>query len=278
MSQIKGSDYAGELYSLQKKDNNFSYCKESVRKLVISSNEIKDISAFEQFVFKIDHKKEEGKIKFFFNSKTEKDYYSIEMVDRKNKIYKVKLNQNPETYFINKDNITSIKQINCEPKDQAYQLKNLSKVFDFNLEASEYESEKEKEYPTAIWITINKKDNQKWEKEIRFEPVSWSMFKNIPNKYFIVNDFNFDGLEDFAIVTNFGKEALYSYFLQDKKEDFIEDEKFPLQGKAFPFDINRNSKTIILKSTVGCCKINTLSYHLNDNGKWDEKSIQEDVK
>lgn len=98
---------------------------------------------------------------------------------------------------------------------------------------------------------------------------------------FIIADFNFDNLEDFAILYDFGGNGgpLYSYYFQDKKDDTFKTEKqFPLNEGPFPKNIDRNNNTLTISGPRGCCKVSTTIFQLKDN-KWDVlSSKEEDMK
>lgn len=87
---------------------------------------------------------------------------------------------------------------------------------------------------------------------------------------FIVADYNFDGLEDFAVLNYEGGNGgpLYAYFLQDRQGHFSREPAFPLQEGVFPKKIDPKTKTLTISGPVGCCSINTAVYQLKANNKW----------
>lgn len=87
---------------------------------------------------------------------------------------------------------------------------------------------------------------------------------------FIVADYNFNGLEDFAILNYEASNAgpQYAFFLQNNKKQFKKQDAFPLQGSFFPKIIDPENKTLTISGPVGCCKINTTIYHLKPDNQW----------
>jgi hypothetical protein len=87
---------------------------------------------------------------------------------------------------------------------------------------------------------------------------------------FILGDFNFDGLEDFAYLFDSGGNGgpSFTYFFQNKNNEFLEAKEFPLQQSYFPKEINNKDKTLTLRGPIGCCKIEITVYQLNKNNKW----------
>ncbi|MDR4951331.1 hypothetical protein REB14_03905 [Chryseobacterium sp. ES2] len=158
------------------------------------------------------------------------------------------------------------------------EFKNLSNKYKFILEAEEYKNEKEQKYPTSAWIIVTNKKNGK-SQEIHYEPNSWTSYQDLPCTNFFVKDFNFDDLEDFAIVWDQGGvEKLYEYYLQDKNGNFSAVETFPLQHGILAENIDVANKTITTQSIIGCCHININKYKLNSNTTWDISSEQQELK
>jgi hypothetical protein len=87
---------------------------------------------------------------------------------------------------------------------------------------------------------------------------------------FVVADFNFDGLEDFAILYDMGGSAgpSFSYFLQSIDRKFEINPSFPLNQSFFPREIDKSNRILKTISPIGVYKIETNVYQLN-NGKWD---------
>lgn len=125
--------------------------------------------------------------------------------------------------------------------------------------------------------------------EINYEPFSYdfkcssSLFKNdMPshNEFEIISgDFNFDTLQDFAILydNTINTGTIFSFFFQNSEGLFHEDKNFPL--KLIPTKINKIDKTLEQVNIIGCCKINVTIYQLNDSNKWNViTSKQESMK
>ena len=106
------------------------------------------------------------------------------------------------------------------------------------------------------------------------------MYSDLPCNDFIVKDFNFDGLEDFAIVWDNGGNGgeLYEYYFQHKSGMFSPTDSFPLQHGMLAEDINIANKTITTQSVVGCCHYNLNTYNLKSNGNWEVLSEQKELK
>ncbi len=88
---------------------------------------------------------------------------------------------------------------------------------------------------------------------------------------FIIADYNFDGLEDFAILKDVGGGggSWFTYFFQDKYGKFREDNFFPLNDvSSFPFEINPKDKTIKIGHPVGAMKAWSAVFQLKDEG-WE---------
>ncbi|WP_270421593.1 XAC2610-related protein [Chryseobacterium indologenes] len=162
--------------------------------------------------------------------------------------------------------------------DNKCELGKLSDKYKFVLEVGEYKNEKEQTYPISAWVIATNKKSGK-SQEIHFEPNSWAAYSSLPCNSFFVKDFNFDGLEDFAIVWDQGgAEKLYEYYFQDEKGNFTPVESFPLQHGMLAENIDTTNKTITTQSIVGCCHINLNKYKLNTNGTWETSSEQRKVK
>lgn len=166
----------------------------------------------------------------------------------------------------------------CQPNTKSCEFKNLSNKYKFILEAEEYKNEKEQKYPTSAWIIVTNKKNGK-SQEIHYEPNSWTSYQDLPCTNFFVKDFNFDGLEDFAIVWDQGgAEKLYEYYLQDKNGNFSALASFPLQHGILAENIDLANKTITTQSIIGCCHVNINKYKLNSNTTWESSSEQQELK
>ena len=91
----------------------------------------------------------------------------------------------------------------------------------------------------------------------------------------IVADFNFDGLDDFAIIKDSGGNAgvLYNFYTQSKNGRFYLDKFLTDKMEFFPTRINVNEKTLVTYVHAGVCWIGEHVYKLNDKTQtWFEKS------
>ncbi|QYS89193.1 XAC2610-related protein [Flavobacterium davisii] len=98
---------------------------------------------------------------------------------------------------------------------------------------------------------------------------------------FILLDFNFDGLEDFAIINYEGSNGgpQYAYYKQNSKGQFELDLQLTDDIRLFPIEINNKGRNLKFGHPSGCCKINTFVIKIQSNGKWKETySKLDDIK
>lgn len=149
-------------------------------------------------------------------------------------------------------------------------LNNISKKFNFTIIKNNYNGLSNNQIKIIIQNkktlkkqNITYKFNSILSSDIPCKPITY--FKNSNQikqnsedfNSFIIADFNFDGLEDFAYLWDSGGNGgpLFKYFFQNKDESFIEDKSFPLQESYFPNDISIKNKTLTTARPIGCCKI-----------------------
>ena len=88
---------------------------------------------------------------------------------------------------------------------------------------------------------------------------------------FIIDDYNFDGLEDFAIINDSGNGGpQYAYYIQKANKEFQLEENLTENMRYFPVEINKIEKTLKISHPSGCCKISTYKIQLQPNGEWKE--------
>lgn len=90
---------------------------------------------------------------------------------------------------------------------------------------------------------------------------------------FIVADFNFDTLEDFAIVTDTGGNGgpLYRFYTQDKSGHFVLDSFLTNDMKFFPLEIDIYHKTLTTLVHANAYQQSETIYKLDIvTGKWKE--------
>lgn len=163
--------------------------------------------------------------------------------------------------------------------------------FSFNLLKKDSD-----ERPSEIKIEITQ--NNKITQIIIYKPDTWQIaeepfkvrqinyFKNdiqikegIENFHeFITGDFNFDNLEDFAILYDFGGNGgpSYSYYFQNKNGEFNLQKVFPLNQGYFPKKIDHVNQTLTTISPIGCCKTLTTIFNLNKSNFWKVISEKEE--
>lgn len=276
--EVSNNLYIGKWLSINKEGNQYYYCTDSDRFFEINKDKIYDHTPMEDSDFNIDHVKEKENQTFFYIDKQESSYYILSWVDKNKGIISYQFNKDSPNFFIAEKKLKSINNKTCQPKAKSCDFNNLSDKYKFVLEAGEYKNEKEQTYPISAWVIVTNKKSGK-SQEIHFEPNSWATYSNLPCDSFSVKDFNFDGLEDFAIVWDQGgAEKLYEYYFQDEKGNFTPVESFPLQHGMLAENIDTTNKTITTQSIVGCCHINMNKYKLNANGIWETSSEQQEVK
>lgn len=275
-NQIKMEEnmYLGKWLAINK-EGSYYYCTDSDKSIEISKNKIYDHTPVEDSNFSIDHVKSIKNQTYLYLDNQESSYYILKWVDKEKGIISIKLNNYDANLFIIDNKIKSIENKSCQPKSKLCEFKDAHNNYKFQLEPGEYTNEKEQKYPISAWILITNNKNKN-SQEIYFEPNSWAMYPNLPCSDFIINDFNFDGLVDFAIVWDNGGNSgkLYEYYFQDKDGKFSPDDAFPLQHGMLAEDINTSKKTITTKSIVGCCNYNINQYTLKNDGKWETSSVQ----
>ncbi|MBV6878682.1 hypothetical protein NG800_002220 [Epilithonimonas ginsengisoli] len=95
---------------------------------------------------------------------------------------------------------------------------------------------------------------------------------------FIIGDYNFDGLEDFAILYDSGGNGgpSYAYYFQNNNEEFYLDQDFLLNQGSFPKKIDHINHTLTTIVPVGCCKTSTTIFQLDKNNGWNVISEKEE--
>jgi len=272
-SNSYNNEYDGEWFFVKKDaKNEYIYCDDIPKSLVINKNSIKDHTPMEDSDFKVDHIKEKNGVIFFYLEKNESSFYKFEWIDKNKGISKWTLGSYEGDFYINKTGLKNVKKGNCnqETENPKCELSNLSIKFNFIVSGLEFENEKDKKRPVSVLLTIVDKLNSSKTQEIRFEPRSWVLFDDIPCKSFVVKDFNFDKLEDFAFIWDDGGNSgpIFSYYFQNKKGEFIEDSNFPLNHGFFPKEINPKDRTLMISGVFGCCKKYKTIYQLKEDGKW----------
>lgn len=93
---------------------------------------------------------------------------------------------------------------------------------------------------------------------------------------FIVADFNFDGLEDFAAKNDSGGNAgpLYNYYIQQANGQFSPDQFLTQEMQFFPDDISPRRRTLTTRVHAGADGLGETVFHLNKAGKWAQVSYR----
>ncbi|SHM10589.1 hypothetical protein SAMN05444407_109156 [Chryseobacterium contaminans] len=270
--------YFGKWFLINQENDKYYYCTDSDRFFEIDNTEIVDHTPMEDSGFNVDHITNKGDLTYIYTDKKESSYYILKWIDRNKGIISCQFKKYEPSLFINEKKIKAIENKTCQTKNKSCELNNLSSKYNFIIEAGEFSNEKDQKHPISAWIIIiDKKSGKK--QEIHFEPNLWAEYSDLPCDSFLVKDFNFDGLEDFAIVWDQGGNAgkLYEYYFQNKEGNFSSTDSFPLQHKILAEDIDALNKTIKTQSIVGCCHFNLNTYKLKSDGSWEASSEQREL-
>lgn len=294
-----------EWYEVQKTKSGFVFvCDDNQRKITIDSHNSISLILYEKNSYPIT-KIVKTKSGYELNFKNVSWKYKFKWIDKDKGIAKWEylfngvIDKNFSYYTVLKanSNFSYIEKADCKKEliddsknyDLYSNFNNLSDKFNYiitgiNVGDDDYE----------IKINVINKNNSQTEiveftpnllnKNFKFIAKSYlfetKINENIENpNNFIISDYNFDGLEDFAILFDIGGNSgpLYSYFLQNRDGTFTEDEKFPLYQSVFPVTIDKNSKSLITETANGCCKIKTIVYQLSIKG-WNVTSSEKVIE
>ncbi|SHM54696.1 XAC2610-related protein [Chryseobacterium polytrichastri] len=271
--------FLGKWQSIRKNDKKYYLCTDDDNFLTVNKNNISNHTPMEDSKFHIHHTKKIGERIYLYFDKEESNHYIFSWVDKVKGIASWKLNNYDANLFINEKQIKAVENKKCESNEMSCKLNDLSTKFNFKIEASDYSDEKNKKYPITAWIIIINKNKDSKPQEIHFEPNSWSTYSNLPCDNFIVKDYNFDGLEDFAFVWDSGSSAgkLYEYYFQDKNEKFNLADSFPLQHGLLAKELSIEEKTIKISNSVGCCSLNISTFKLKSDGIWETFTEQKKI-
>lgn len=175
-------------------------------------------------------------------------------------------------------------------------IENVSTEFLFSIQGLSY-SEEDFNRVERVRIEIQGiTDKNTTFQRIEYKPSHWMIYDEVPcyaTNYFeikknntpreignlgllIIWDYNVDGLQDFAIMSDQGGNAgsWYTFYMQQMDGSFkIEDYPFSL----FPTNIDYKKKTITEIHPLGCCKLSGASYK-KENNKWKLiETINEDM-
>lgn len=206
---------------------------------------------------------------------------------------------------ISSQNLNYIKQLTNKDNNQKNSNSEINtflfKKFNFNCSITKLETEENYKYLIKMSL-INKETNSI--QNIDFTPEALYSKSRISNtssySYFnpkqsvikasegiekyhglIVLDYNFDGLEDFAIINFEGSNGgpQYAYFKQKSNGQFELDSSFTNEIRFFPLEINNKEKFLNFGHPSGCCQIETFTVKFLPNKKWKvTESKLEDIK
>lgn len=279
MKEIDSNSYYGKWLFINKENNKYYYCKDSDKFIEISKNKIYEHTPMEDSNFNIDHVKIKGNLTYLYIDKKETSYYILNWINEEKGIISCKLNDYNINLYIAEKKVKTIENKICHPKNKSCTFNENTGRYKFIIEAEEYKNNKEQKYPISAWIIVTDKKSKKTQ-EIHFEPNSWTTLSELPCEKFIIKDYNFDGLEDFAVIWDDGGNGgeLYEYYFQDKNGKFSSKDPFPLQHGMLADDIDAASRTITTRSVVGCCNYNLNTYKFTSNGEWKTFSKQEAIQ
>lgn len=166
----------------------------------------------------------------------------------------------------------------------------LSNTFEFNIEFKRIIKEEASDSCFINLEIIDKKSKRAQKVTVFSESIFSSDYKdcaavksfstgintNIPvsdngSGDFIVIDLNFDGLEDFAILSDSGGNGgpIYSFYIQNKKGKFTKDTYLTETMEFFPLQINRIKKrlTIYVHASAYDLRKTTFGYNVKTK-KW----------
>lgn len=84
---------------------------------------------------------------------------------------------------------------------------------------------------------------------INFIPESWVYFTSLQCNVISSADYNFDGLDDFAIMFDVGGiSPVFSFFIQGLDEKFTMDQNFKFQNGPLPEKVDSKNKTLTFDS------------------------------
>ncbi len=213
----------------------------------------------------------------------------INVLDKKTNWWYVQTNEG--TGYIHKSRIRLGRDEDKTQQSVLCTYNPVSAKFNFSIIVTKYSNDGKK--PVEINIAVSGKSNSSPPVNITFRPEYWINNSCSATSYigrsntnegienynkFIVADYNFDGLEDFAIVNYEGGNGgpRYTYFFQDVNNHFIKNKAFPLQDGFFPKKIDNQNKTLTISGPVGCCKISTTVYQLKAKDQWATVLTKED--
>jgi hypothetical protein len=102
-------------------------------------------------------------------------------------------------------------------------------------------------------------------------------FKVVDNDFgdLIVADFNFDGLDDIAMIKDSGGNGgpIYNFYTQGKNRRFYFDKFLSNKMEFFPMKINIDDKTLVTYVHAGVCGLSEMIYLYNSQtNSWMRKS------
>lgn len=153
-----------------------------------------------------------------------------------------------------------VKELPCDddcydcPKENAAveecKMKDLSKEFDLTLTGKYNKLENKNDQNSWIAnIIVLKKNSDLVLQNISFVPESWIYFTSLQCDIISSADYNFDGLDDFAIMTDVGgPRPIFSYYFQGKDKKFNLDQNFKFQNGPLPEKVDFKNRTLTFDS------------------------------
>ncbi|MDM1346658.1 hypothetical protein HX017_15815 [Myroides marinus] len=269
---IIDNDYLYTVFiEIVKEDGKYYYCTEGVETIEIEETIIKNYSLGEEDKSIIYNSKVLGNNTYFYLNDNNTSYYILRWENKEMGIVEVRLNDRESQFFINKDKLNNIPHKTCAPPKEFCLYSDENKEFEFKVQVNQYRDNIKQLIPQTLSINITKNSTQE-QQEIIYEYEDRYVFGKFSCESFEVNDYNFDGLADFAVMWDGGGNggSLYEYYFQDKYSgQFVKDEDFPLQQRTLVTEIDKKNKTLMTLHPSGALYVSKgLLKHLED-GSWE---------
>lgn len=269
----------GTFLRVSLEDDKYYYCTDSDNYIEIGKDRIFAHYPMEDGDFNVERIKKEGEQLYYYVDRGEETYYVMSWVDKDKGIIQCALNDYEKSYYIIKSKVKTIENKTCEPEKESRVFNDSSGRFEFKIEIAQYQDEKEQKYPFAAWIIITDKNTDK-RQEIYYEANFLGNLEVFPYSSFNIEDFNFDGLVDFALLWDIGEynAPKYVYYIQNKEGQFEEVSSFPLQHSFFVERIDVEKKILTTIVPYGEAQNKVTTYQFLPNGQWEISFEFKDVE
>lgn len=244
----------------------FKPCGAEIEKYIVYKDSIYHDLGQEKFYLNIittanSENSNQFKTKYKYNGEvpeTEDSLLIFKKLDKNQKFFKI--NNQIFVDSIYAKSLRIVKELPCDddcydcPKENALteecKMKDLSKQFDLTLTGKYNKLENgSNQNPWSANIMVLKKNSDLVLQNISFTPESWVYFTSLQCDIISSADYNFDGFDDFAIMSDVGSiTPVYSYYFQNKDKQFIEDQNFKFQNGPLPEKVDPKNKTLTFDS------------------------------